>query len=142
MSDGEAFVDWLIADSWQDYRQQRAIRELGSELTSLSSSLSAQRSESGRLRSELAKLQGSLEERVSRLTRAFDAFVELSDLRMTLALFDPPALVRHRTRQILADPLSAAVLDDLVEVPGYWLGPAVRAYVAALRGDEAEAVLD
>src|SRR6266540_2638251 len=103
MSDDDAFVDWLVADSYQDYRQQRAIRELGSEVTSLTSSLAAQRRESGRLRSELAQLQGTLDERVSRLTRAFDAFVELSDLRMTLALFDPPALIRHRVRQVLAE---------------------------------------
>lgn len=119
-----------MADSWQDYRQQRAIRELGSELTSLGSSLAAQRRESGQLRSQLAKLQGSLEERVSRLSRAFDAFVELSDLRMTLAMFDPPALIRHRARQILADPTNGSALGDFADVPGYWLGPAVRAHVA------------
>lgn len=124
-------VDWLMADSWQDYQQQRAIRALDSELTTLGSSLAAQRRESGLLRSQLAKLQGTLEERVNRLTRAFDAFVELSDLRMTLALFDPPALIRHRTRQILADPTSASALGDFADVPGYWLGPALRAHIGA-----------
>ncbi len=89
MSDDDAFVDWLVADSYQDYRQQRAIRELGSEVTSLTSSLAAQRRESGRLRSELAQLQGTLDERVSRLTRAFEetrkqASTDLAAIRTAL----------------------------------------------------------
>ncbi|MGN9909626.1 hypothetical protein ACTMTJ_18945 [Phytohabitans sp. LJ34] len=143
MTDGSAFSDWLMSDNWQDYRQQRAIRELGDEVTSLSSSLYTQQRESSRLRSELSKLQGSVEMRLDRLTRAFDAFVELSDLRMTLAMFDPPALVRHRARQVVAAASQgqAPPAADVADVPGYWLAPATVALVALLRGEDAAAPL-
>lgn len=139
VTDGSAFTDWLISDNWQDYRQQRAIRELGAEVSSLSSSLYSQQRESSRLRSELSKLQGTVEVRLERLTRSFDAFVELSDLRMTLAMFDPPALVRHRTRQVIAAVSQAEQppLVDYADVPGYWLAPATAALVALLRGEDA-----
>ncbi|MFC0528668.1 hypothetical protein [Phytohabitans kaempferiae] len=140
MTDGSAFTDWLMSDNWQDYRQQRAIRSLGDEVSSLSSSLYTQQRESSRLRSELSKLQGSVEARLSRLIRSFDAFVELSDLRVTLAMFDPPALVRHRTRLLVAaasqdQPPPAAGFAD---VPGYWLAPAATALGALLRDEDAE----
>jgi len=139
VTDGSAFSDWLASDTWQDYRQQRAIRELGDEVSSLSSSLYTQQRESSRLRSELSKLQGSVEVRLERLARAFDAFVELSDLRMTLAMFDPPALVRHRARQVLAAASQGGSPPpaDFADVPGYWLAPATTALVALLRGEEA-----
>jgi hypothetical protein len=143
VTDGSAFTDWLTSDNWQDYRQQRAIRELGDEVSSLSSSLYSQRRESSQLRSELSKLQGSVEMRLDRLMRSFDAFVELSDLRMTLAMFDPPALVRHRTRQVLAAVSQAETPPpaDVADVPGYWLAPATTALVALLRGEDAAAPL-
>ncbi|MDQ7905063.1 hypothetical protein RB614_11075 [Phytohabitans sp. ZYX-F-186] len=139
MTDGSAFTDWLVSDNWQDYRQQRAIRELGDEVSSLSSSLYSQQRESSRLRSELSKLQGSVEMRLDRLTRAFDAFVELSDLRMTLAMFDPPALVRHRTRQVIAAVSQGERPPpaDFADVPGYWLAPATTALVALLGAADA-----
>jgi len=60
-----AFADWMTTDSWSDYRQARRIRELDTELSSLNSSLSRQRADSSRLRSQLAQLQGSLEERIA-----------------------------------------------------------------------------
>lgn len=143
VTDGSAFTDWLASDNWQDYRQQRAIRELGDEVSSLSYSLHSQQRESTRLRSELSKLQGSVEMRLDRLMRSFDAFVELSDLRMTLAMFDPPALVRHRTRQVVAavSQAQAPPPADFADVAGYWLAPATTALVALLRDEDATAPL-
>lgn len=122
-----------------DFRQQQALRDLDDEVASLSSTLSRQYQESSRLRSELSSLRGSVEERLTRLTRSFDAFVELSDLRMVLGLFAAPALVRHRARAVIAASsegaeAGAAAFDD---VPGYWLAPAVKALVALLRGESA-----
>jgi hypothetical protein len=141
VTNGDAFTDWLASDSWLDFSQQRSIRALRDDVSYLNSSLSSQMRESGRLRSELSKLQGSVESRLNRLARSFDAFVELSDLRMTLALFDPPALVRHRTRQLIAaagrgDQLPSV---EIVDVPGYWLAPAVVGLVGLLRGEAADA---
>jgi hypothetical protein len=140
-----AFSDWMTTDSWSDYRQARRIRELDGELTSLSSSLSRQRADSSRLRSQLAQLQGTLEERINRMSRAFDAFVELSDIRTVLALFDAPALVRHRSRQLLAsiteptDVPATRFLPRESDVPDYWLSPAVRGLGTLLDDGDASA---
>ncbi|WP_213450156.1 hypothetical protein [Rhizomonospora bruguierae] len=138
MSEPGAFADWLSSGNWVDYRQRRELRELDSQVSALTSSLSTQARESSRLRSRLSYLEGSLEERMRRLTRAFDAFVELSDLRVTLSMFDPPALVRHRARQVAAAASDSVVpaLPAVEDVPGYWLPPALRALVALLRGEE------
>ncbi len=144
MSDG-AFSDWMTTDSWSDYRQARRIRELDTELSSLNSSLSRQRADSSRLRSQLAHLQGSLEERINRMSRSFDAFVELSDIRTVLALFDAPALVRHRSRQLLAniaepaDMPATRFLPREADVPDYWLSPAVRGLSTLLDNGDADA---
>ncbi|GAA3284182.1 hypothetical protein Dvina_01975 [Dactylosporangium vinaceum] len=135
MSDS-AFQDWLVSDSWQDYRQQRAIREI-------ESSLDGQRAESRALRSQLSRLQGSLEQRLSRLIRSFDAFVELSDRRAELAGFDEAARVRYRMRQVLAFRAGAApaLPATLEDVDGYWLAPAAAAVAAITRGDDPAAEL-
>jgi hypothetical protein len=138
---GEVYPGWF--DGWQNARQRRAINELSGELSSLSSSLARQRSESSRLRSQLSQLHGSLEQRVNRLTTSLTALVELTDVQSVLAMFDPPALVRHRAREAITDlcevrdrvpPFSPAA-DD---VPGYWLGPAVATLVALADGTESE----
>ncbi|GAA2333103.1 hypothetical protein [Dactylosporangium salmoneum] len=136
MSDGE-FRDWLLSDSWQDFKQQRAIREI-------ESSLSGQRAESRALRSQLSRLQGSIEQRLSRLIVSFDAFVELSDLRADMTGFDDGARARHRMRQVLAVRAGAApALPATVEdVDGYWLAPAASALAALTRGDDPSADLD
>jgi hypothetical protein len=93
-------------------------------------------SQAQRLRSQFAKAQGGLENRLSALARAFDAFVELSDLRTELTLYGDAAVARHRVRKFLAEVMAGRAaplaLDD---VPGYWLVPAARALAAQLAGD-------
>jgi hypothetical protein len=124
---------------YSDAGQRRVIKELNAEVTSLNFTLSSQARESSRLRSELGKLQGSVEARLKRLTVAFDAFVELSDIRMTLTMFPSAALVRHRTRELLdALPGTPAPIGNPTDVPGYWLAPAGTALVALLKdaGDD------
>jgi hypothetical protein len=109
---------------WADYRQNRQIRDLQDDLERVSSSLASAHSSNRRLQSELSKVTGSIEQRLNRISAAFDAFVELSDLRMTLALFDEHARVRHRARQLFGEhPLPG----ELCDVDGYWLAPAVLA---------------
>jgi hypothetical protein len=135
----EVYTGWF--DGWQNARQRRAINELSGELNSLSSSLARQRSESSRLRSQLRQLHGTLEQRVNRLTTSLTALIELSDVQAVLAMFDPPALVRHRAREAITDlceirdrvPPLAPPADD---VPGYWLGPAVAALAALADGED------
>jgi hypothetical protein len=126
-------------DWWTDYRQNRRIEELQGEVEA-AYSYAASRSRA--LQSKLSEVQGTLERRLDRLATSFDAFVELSDLRLELAVFDREAAVRNRTRRLLmglaqraADPPPLG-LDD---VPGYWLKPAADGLSALVRGDDAAA---
>jgi hypothetical protein len=127
-----------MTDYW-DYRQNRQIKELQEGMSAVSASLAAARSSTRRLQSELSKVSGSMEQRLTRLTAAFDAFVELSDLRMTLTLFDEHARVRHRARQLFGEhPLPGEPTD----VDGYWLAPALAAVQATVDGTPGGAALE
>jgi hypothetical protein len=126
-------------DWWTDYRQNRRIQELQGEVEA-AYGYAASRSRA--LQSRLSQVQGSLERRLDRLATSFDAFVELSDIRLELAVFDREATVRHRARRLLmgladgaSDPPPLG-LDDCAE---YWLKPAADALSALVRGDDSAA---
>lgn len=138
------YTGWF--DGWQNARQRRAIEGLETEIGALSSSLYRQRSESARLRSQVSQLAGTLEQRVNRLTSSLAALVELSDVRAVLAMFDAPALVRHWAREAITAVVDAGkpvehLPSPAADVDGYWLGPAVQALVALVRGEDAAAAL-
>ncbi len=121
---------WLTTD-WYDRRQNRRIEGLESDLSYVSSSLNSARSSQKRLQAELSKMSGTIEQRITKLSEAFDAFVELSDLRVTLGLFDAQAMVRHQARQLLArTPITGQVSD----VEAYWLPPALTVVQVASDG--------
>lgn len=120
---------------WIDYSQNRSIRELQEEVGWAHSRLHSERK---RMRSELSSLRGSLEQRLNRVSATLDAFIELSDLRATLAVFSPHALARHRTLAML-DGTVPAVLE-LEDVPDYWLPPAAHGLHALLTGSPAGAL--
>ena len=128
--------DWSLSDSndlyWGgDWAQNRRIREMTEDISYVSSALSSAQSSQRRLKAELSKVRGSMEQRLDRLSSAFDAFVEISDLRMTLGLFDAQGRVRHQARQLLArTPIDGEVSD----VDGYWLPPALSAMLIAVDG--------
>lgn len=107
----------------------------------LADELSRASSETSRISSQLRHVQGTLEQRVNRLATAFDAFIELSDLRTDLNAFTDAAEARHRVRRIVVGGIEGdrALADDLEDVDGYWLVPAARAFAALGRGDEAAA---
>jgi len=140
--------------SWDEWRwwwgnREQMLRERSEELAAeAASQAAAQR----RLASQLSTLEGSLERRVSRMAAAFDAFVELSDMRMDLALHAPAARARLQVHRLL-DAVGAVGAVDAVgavgalgvgspgapplppdDVPGYWLVPAAEALVARLAG--------
>ncbi|MCK9869335.1 hypothetical protein MRI28_06650, partial [Nocardiopsis dassonvillei] len=121
---------------WIDYSQNRKIRELEESLGSAHYQMAAERR---RMRSELSRVRGTLEQRLDRVSASLDAFIELSDVRAVLAMFDGAALARHRTLQMLDGvPLPSLDLED---VPGYWLVPAALGLHALLGGDTAAARL-
>lgn len=110
-------------DWWVERQQNKRLQGLEEDLSYVSSALSSARASQNRLKAELSKVQGSLEQRLDRLSAAFDAFVEISDLRVTLGLFDSHGRVRHQARQLLA----GAGLPEVSDVDGYWLAPALLA---------------
>ncbi|OLR89988.1 hypothetical protein [Actinokineospora bangkokensis] len=116
-------VDWAWSDFFGgDLGQNRRLR-------GLEESRAAHRADTARLRAELSKATGSLEERLAKLSAAFDAFVELSQLGPRLELFDREAEARRLARSLFA---GVDRLDEVVDVPGYWLPQALLA-VRALR---------
>lgn len=132
MSDGLAW--WLGGGDWYDLRQRREIEGLGA-------AVSDAYAQSSRLRSRLSEIEGNLTAKVDRIAAAFDAFVELSDIRAELMVYSKPAMVRHAVRELLGQLASGATVvpPDLPDVPGYWLVPATRALYAQLSDDDATA---
>jgi hypothetical protein len=137
------FLDWLN----EDYGDRYVQRKLEAELQD---AYAFQARESSAIRSQMAQLTGSLEQRLERLTKAFYAFVELSDLRAEMAVFEAEASVRHAALRLLrsllrraADPGAELQLPsqsaDLPRCRGYWLRPAVGSVAASLAGDEGAA---
>lgn len=120
---------------WIDYSQNRRIRELQEDVSSAHSMLHSERR---RMRSELSSLRGSLEQRLDRVSATLDAFIELSDLRATLAVFAPHALARYRTLTMLDGTVPDTL--ELEDVPDYWLPPAARGLHALLTGSPTAAL--
>ncbi|MFI5697985.1 hypothetical protein ACIA58_39385 [Kribbella sp. NPDC051586] len=113
-----------MTDWWQERRQNEQLEDLQSEM-------SYARQETSRLQSQLSKIQGGLQERVNRLSTAFDAFVELSDLRYEMAGFLEAAELRRYATRVLTAMASGTPLPPVGEpVPQYWLGPATEALIA------------
>lgn len=93
MSQGDC-LDWLN----EDYGDRYVQRKLETELQD---AYAFQARESSAIRSQMAQLTGSIEQRLDRLTKAFYAFVELSDVRAELAVFEGEASVRHAALRLL-----------------------------------------
>ena len=108
------------------------IRTLQDQLDSQAADAAAARSEQRRLSSQLSQLQGDLAQRVDRLARAFDAFVELSQLRQDLVLHAEARRWRLAARRMVEGSISHALLPaggptfPSADVDGYWLAPVVR----------------
>ena len=131
-----------MSDWYTERRQNQQLEELRGEMSRALSDASS-------LRSRLSQLQGGVESRLQRLTTAFDAFVELSDIRYELIGFADASEVRRHAGQVLSALASGDTPPAATrEVPGYWLGPAVDAlrllsteavgHAAEQPGDEAE----
>lgn len=114
-----------MTDWWVERRQNEQLDELQSEM-------SYARQETSRLQSQLSRVQGGLQEKVNRLSTAFDAFVELSDLRYEMAGFLEAAELRRYATRVLSAMASGTELPPVGEpVPQYWIGPATEALIAS-----------
>src|SRR4051812_18342860 len=116
------------SDWWVERKQNKQLAQLQEDLYAASS-------ETSHLRSRISQLQGTLEARVGKLAAAFDAFVELSDVRQELIGFADAAEYRQHAGRVLADLASGtATPPSPADIPGYWLPPAITA-VRQLCGD-------
>ena len=109
-----------MGDDWGWYftSADRRTSLLRDELDAVRSSASAQTS---RLTSQLRTLQGSIETRLSALSAAFDAYVELGDIREQLAGYPDTTVVRRDAMvaiESLAGGRRAERIDDVARRTG------------------------
>ncbi|MGZ0152443.1 hypothetical protein ACXJJ3_35665 [Kribbella sp. WER1] len=124
-----------MSDWWTERRQNQQLSDLQSEM-------SYARQAASSLRSQLSRIQGSLQSRVDSLSEAFDAFVELSDLRQeTVAFIDAAELRRYATSVLSAMASGAELPAAGRPVPQYWLEPAVVVLVSLQAGAPDEEAL-
>lgn len=132
-------TDWRWYFGDRDYYLRDRTEQLASDLAAAASQ---ERSE----RYRLAQQQGTLEERLNRLTDDVHRLVELSDLRDELDFFADNEAVRRRVRTALvamellgpsgrpmAPPSAIELRDDTVD---YWLAPATRSLPRVLAGGD------
>jgi hypothetical protein len=124
-----------MSDWYTERHQNQALEELRDEM-------SQAMYETSNLRSRISQLQGGLEARLEQLTDAFDAFVELSDIRYDLIGFAPAAELRRHAGQVLAALASGKQPPEQGrDVAGYWLQPAT-ATISALADETTMALPD
>jgi hypothetical protein len=143
-----AFWDWVSSDDYTEYKLKRSVRGLQSEVDDANAAASRQastlRSQTNALRDRMAALEGSLEDRLDRLSKSFYAFVELSELRRELDAFKLEESIRADVRRLIAGLVQRAVNTaipappplNFADCPGYWLPSAAEALSALARGDE------
>lgn len=105
------------------------------EIEGLQASAYRARDQSARLSSQLNRLQGSIETRLSALSAAFDAYVELGDVREPLAGYPDTSAARRDAIDAI-ETLSRGGTPDPVPDRGldYWLPWAVNATITLLAG--------
>ncbi len=122
-------VSWFWAG---EYGRDQILRE---NIDDLHAQLSQSSRQSYRLSSQLAELSGSIDARLQALSIAFDAYVELGDVREQLAGYPDTSQIRREAREALT-----AVLDGRPARPvddrglPYWLPFAVNAVLAIAAG--------
>lgn len=129
-----------MSDDWQWFWAGEGTRDriLRDEIGGLQASLSSASARTHRLSSQLAMLSGSIESRLSALSRAFDAYVELGDVREELTAYAEPAAVR---REVIAavEAIAGGRAADAVDPHDldYWLPYAMNAVSALVADREA-----
>ena len=126
-----------VPDDWDwfwssEYGRDRMLRE---EVESLSYQASAASSRASRMQSQLARLQGSLESRLTALSKAFDAYVELGDVREQLAGYPDTSAIRRDVMDVI-EQLSKGLPARPIDPRGldYWLPYATNAVIEIVSG--------
>ena len=126
-----------MTDDWQWFWAGEGGRDriLRDEVEGLHAQLSSASSQTHRLSSQLATLSGSIESRLNALSAAFDAYVELGDVREELAAYEEPATVRRAVMEAI-DALAGGRAATPVDPRGldYWLPYAMNAVIGLVEG--------
>ncbi|SEQ84240.1 hypothetical protein [Microlunatus flavus] len=111
---------------------------LREEIEGLQSTAYAASAQSARLSSQLRTLQGSIESRLQALSTAFDAYVELGDVREQLAGHPDTSAVRREALAALTV-LEQGGVPEPLEAPDvdYWLVRATHEVIALASGGPA-----
>ena len=108
---------------------------LRDEIEGLQSRAYAASQQSAQLSSQLRRLQGSIESRLQALSVAFDAYVELGDVREQLAGYPDTSAVRRQSLRALSVLEQGGVPEPLAADPsGYWLVDATNEVIALTSG--------
>ncbi|HEU5483593.1 MAG TPA: hypothetical protein VFU98_01700 [Microlunatus sp.] len=132
-------------DDWQWFWAGESGRDsiLRDEVEGLHARLSSASASTSRLSSQLANLSGSIETRLNALSKAFDAYVELGDVREALGAYEEPAAVR---RDVMAavEALAGGRPAPSVDARGldYWLPYATNAVIGYVQGTPTDVDLD
>ena len=134
-----------MTDDWQWFWAGEGGRDriLRDQVEGLHAQLSSASSQTHRLSSQLATLSGSIESRLNALSAAFDAYVELGDVREELAAYEEPATVRRSVMEAI-DALAGGRAATPVDPRGldYWLPYAMNAVIGLVEGRPDPAALD
>ncbi len=134
-----------MTDDWQWFWAGEGGRDriLRDEVEGLHARLSSASSQTHRLSSQLATLSGSIESRLNALSAAFDAYVELGDVREELVAYEEPATVRRSVMEAI-DALAGGRTASAVDPRGldYWLPYAMNAVIGLVEGRPDPAALD
>ena len=134
-----------MTDDWQWFWAGEGGRDriLRDEVEGLHARLSSASSQTHRLSSQLATLSGSIESRLNALSAAFDAYVELGDVREELAAYEEPATVRRSVMEAI-DALAGGRRRPRWIPRGldYWLPYAMNAVIGLVEGRPDPAALD
>ncbi|WP_179251401.1 hypothetical protein [Enemella evansiae] len=124
--------DWSGWLWTSEYGRDRMLRD---EVDQASASAAAAHSRNARLRSELSQIRGSLEQRIEALSRAFDAYVELGDVREQLAAFPDTSQARVRALRAFDTLRAGGLPEPLSHGEGdYWLTHGMNALIARVGG--------
>lgn len=121
--------------SWFFAGENRRANMLRDELEGLQRTAYASSAQSARLSSQLRTLQGSMESRLQALSTAFDAYVELGDVREQLAGYPDTSAIRRDTLKGLVV-LAQGGVPDRVDGRGvdYWLVDATNEVIDLASG--------
>lgn len=115
---------WWSSEYGRDKMLREAIRDQYQETLMLRSSMARQ---AGDFQKQLRNVQGSVENRLGRLTDAFLSYVRLDGIEKDLSAFVGHPSARSQARRNIQRLIDGHTPEEVADCPNYWLPPAVAA---------------